>query len=656
MFLTQVQLDFRLWLFAVLWLGVFRAIMVTAFWRHLGPDATLGAMIQGALKGARFDASIATLWVMPGVLASLATLLDTSGRIAERLRRVMGRVFVVLGALLGVAAILFFAEYRDHFNHWVFGLVFDDAIAVLRTVWASLPVVPTFLGFAAAVVGPWLILSAMLARPFVPGEVLAARVASRPRRLGVLLLLLLLVAAGLRGSVGPRPIELKDAAVTGDPALNKMVVNPWSALRYAVDQQLKLMSGDDLRVLWPSGDIREAARAAFPARPSYDDLDALVARVARGPPAGRPRHIFLIVMESYDAWPFLERYSSLGLVGSARALAQDGILIPAFVSAGTGTMTSLGSLITGLPEAGAVVNYQPSSRQPFPTSAATQFQALGYRTRAFYAGYLSWQRFGDFCADQGFEEVYGGGDMVKGGLTREWGAEDDQLFDFVLQHVPAEPPSFNLILSAGYHRPFTTDVYGKGFPLHEMPAALAPLWDGAVTLAALGHFWFADRCLGNFIDLAEQRLPESVFAATGDHWSRDFLNERPDAFEQSAVLMLWRGRGILPSVPDPARIAGSHLDIVPTLVELAAPAGFRYHAFGSNLFDPDREQVGSGIHATISPQSIIRSQTPESALSLWDMQQRAPRPEEFQAVDRWKAVRAVSWWRLTHGPKLPQTP
>jgi CTP synthase len=35
------------------------------------------------------------------------------------------------------------------------------------------------------------------------------------------------------------------------------------------------------------------------------------------------------------------------------------------------------------------------------------FKRLGYRTRLFYGGYLSWQRFGIFARDQGADEVYG---------------------------------------------------------------------------------------------------------------------------------------------------------------------------------------------------------------------------------------------------------
>lgn len=466
MFLTHIQQDFKFWLFALVWLAVFRGIMLAVFARNLGPGVTGGAVLKCLATGARFDASIATYWVMPAALASLALLCcGLPARVARRIRLVAGGLFVGLSTFLGVVAVGFFSEYKDHFNHWIFGVVFDDFKAVLKTIWADYPVIPIMLGLGVGMAATWLLFRRFVARPFVPGEWLAARLASWPRRVVAVGILVLLAVAGARGSVATRPIQLKDAAVTGDPVLNKMVVNPYAALRYAIAHQLRLMGGSDLRVVWPGGDIHEAARTAFPGQPAYDDIDVLTERLAKGPPGARPKHVFLIVMESYDAWPFLERYRSLGLVQGAQALGREGVLIRAFVSAGTGTMTSLGTLITGLPEAGAMVNYQAASRRPFPTSVTAIFKRLGYRTRLYYAGYLSWQRLGDFCTDQGFDEVHGGDGMVQGRLSREWGVEDDQLFDFVLKTLPADPPSFNLILTAGYHRPFTTDVYGNENPL-----------------------------------------------------------------------------------------------------------------------------------------------------------------------------------------------
>src|SRR5207248_653986 len=81
-------------------------------------------------------------------------------------------------------------------------------------------------------------------------------------------------------------------------------------------------------------------------------------------------------------------------------------------SAGLSTIESLGVIITGLPFARAFVNFQPLVRKGLPTAAAAIFKQLGYKPRFFYGGYLSWQRIGEFCREQGFEDVYGGDQMV----------------------------------------------------------------------------------------------------------------------------------------------------------------------------------------------------------------------------------------------------
>jgi hypothetical protein len=180
-------------------------------------------------------------------------------------------------------------------------------------------VIPALAGVVgvAAVLG-WL-LRRWLARPAAAAAALARRLDTRPRRVLALAALAGLAVVGARGSAGRRPVQLKDAAITRDRVLNKLVLNPYSALRYAVSQQLELLRGADLRVLWPEGDIREAARAAFPEQAAGGDLDALTARVAAGPPAGRARHLFLIIMESHDAWPLLDRYRPLQLAEGVRA-------------------------------------------------------------------------------------------------------------------------------------------------------------------------------------------------------------------------------------------------------------------------------------------------------------------------------------------------
>ena len=100
----------------------------------------------------------------------------------------------------------------------------------------------------------------------------------------------------------------------------------------------------------------------------------------------------LVVMESYDEWPFLKKYASLGVTQNLKALAQKGLYFDKFLPASGGTMQSLSSIISGFPYTLVEINYQVTAHKPYPSSIAETFKRLGYRTRLFYGGYLSWQR------------------------------------------------------------------------------------------------------------------------------------------------------------------------------------------------------------------------------------------------------------------------
>ncbi|MCX7806731.1 MAG: sulfatase-like hydrolase/transferase, partial [Planctomycetota bacterium] len=236
----------------------------------------------------------------------------------------------------------------------------------------------------------------------------------------------------VRGSPGRRPVQRKDAAVTDDEFLNKNVLNPYKALQYTISVHLKLARASGIHVHLPDGDVRAAARRYFGEDAvGKGDLDRCMERVSRGA-RNPPRHVFLLVLEGYSGWPLMEKYASLGIAEEMKRLSRSGLLLTRFLPASSGTMTSLATILTGLAEHGVPICYQESARKPFPSSMAPIFKRLGYRTRFFYAGYLSWQRIGDFVKDQGFEEVYGGGDIGEWYRGNEWGVTDEELLDFVL--------------------------------------------------------------------------------------------------------------------------------------------------------------------------------------------------------------------------------
>jgi phosphoglycerol transferase MdoB-like AlkP superfamily enzyme len=113
--------------------------------------------------------------------------------------------------------------------------------------------------------------------------------------------------------------------------------------------------------------------------------------------------------------------------------------------------------------------------------------------------------------------------------------DDDCLLAFAANQGDEAKPRHLLVMTTSYHPPYNVDVGGKGFPLKQVPPDIAPLFDNTTSLKMLGHLWYSDKCLGDFVKKAEGKLHRPLFAFTGDHFGRKFINANPDFFEQSGV-------------------------------------------------------------------------------------------------------------------------
>jgi phosphoglycerol transferase MdoB-like AlkP superfamily enzyme len=623
-----------------------RIALILIYHRELGPHGGTGAILTCLAAGLRFDARVACFAIAPSLLVSLAQARWALGAWTGRLRLTLGAAFVGLTILLVVVDAGFYAEYHEQFDNQLLGAVYDDLDAVLKTVWAEHHVVLAVLGWLASCALATWGLSRLLGRVALPQERLAALPRVAKAALSVAVAAALVVSA--RGSLWGRPVQRKDIAVTGDQFLDKLVVNPWKALHYVIEDHLALRSAAGITAFLADGDARAAAKRYFAQPGDLDDLDAYCLRQAPGD-AAPPRTIWLVVMESYSAWPMLPAYHSLGLSRELEDLAARGTSTLRCLSAGTGTIPSLGTLITGLQECGVQTNYQPSSRTPYPTSLPAIFDRLGYRTRFFYAGFPSWQRIGPFAHDQGFDETYGGGDMGGNFLAgKEWGVDDDVLFTFAARTAAAgSGPSLNVIMTVSNHPPYGVDVEGKGFPLKTPPEDLAARWDGTTSLHVLGHFWFSDRCLGEFVRRAEHDDPGALFAITGDHYGRRFIDAHPTMLERLAVPLVLYGPRALQGRALPPESVGCHLDILPTLIDLAAPAGFRYHALGRDLLR-DPPAPGLGREAAITPHTLVEWSGP-GAID----RDREPDVDPATLHQRYEDLCGISWWRIMRGNRLP---
>jgi phosphoglycerol transferase MdoB-like AlkP superfamily enzyme len=651
-FLQQLLTSAKQWLFFMLYLSFFRFAFLLFFRNRMEPTSGLSEALFTALYGLRYDSMVATIWVLlPFLLRILPGFLKLD-RVAGRVRTAFGAIFVIATAVAWVITFAYFKEYNEQFNHFVFNLYYDDTKAIFQTIWADYHPVLGLLAIGL-VSAPALVLhKRLLGTVSFASGMTADRNYPLPSKIALVLFLVILLVAGMRGSFGSRPAQRKDAAISRDAFLNKAVVNPFFSLHYALQDHRKMTGLAGLETFLPDRDVRKAAQELFQDPASYDDLDAYLLKRARGPKTVPPRHIFLVVMESYDAWPFIPKYASLGLTTNLSELGRKGVYIDAFVPASDGTMQSLTAIMTGLPYTHVEINYQRTALKPYPSSLFETFKRLGYRTRLFYGGYLSWQRFGDFVLAQGAEEVYGAPHMNKGVMTHEWGIDDEYLFEFIAGKVDDVQPSFNLVMTTSYHPPYNVDVWAKGFPLKTAPPDLAPYCDNTTSMKMLGHLWYADKCLGDFVTRAEAKLTRPLFAFTGDHYGRKFINANPEFFERSGVPLILYGKEVLRGVKTPPGVAGSHIDIGPTLVELAAPAGFTYYSMGQDLLFPRKKYLGLGWFRIIGKDFIFDAYGPPRFYPLpgKDLPGNLPDIEDMKRLHN--RAYGIGWWRVKQGAKL----
>jgi len=675
--LEHAQRDLRLWLLLVTALSCFRLAFILAFHAQIAEGTGVLTVLAASLNGVRYDMMVAGYLVLPSILVGILAAITLRTAAADRVRRICTRVAIPLLAISCAGFVGYFREYGEPFDSRIFGLLFDDTRAIGVTIWKDYRPVETLVATFAVI---WLavrLADRVIGAPTAVASWLARRSRGLATRTLISVMVVVVCLGALRGSLGRRPAQLKDAAVTGDLFLDKAVLNPLTSLRYAIVQELEMRGASGLNAFLPDRDIRGAAARLLGTRAADEDLDAYLRHTAPGS-AHVPRHIFLIVGEGLSAWPMYPDYVSLGLANGIRELAREGLALPWFLPSSYGTAETLSVLMTGLAEAEVHTNYQARSRSPYPSSLAPAFAKLGYRTRFFYGGYLSWQRIGDFARDQGFEEVYGGSSMGSWVRSNEWGVDDEFLFDFILSHTDDQVPTFDLIMTTSLHPPYDIDTRSKGFvPPDAAALATAPTND----VEFMGHYWYADKYISEFVRAANSRLPSALFAITGDHPSRIGSDRSGNLLTSRTVPLILFGPSVLDSIEMPKETRGSHMDIGPTLIELSAPAGFTYHALGSSVLRTDGHPLGIGQHTVLGQTQILdlRHQVrlqplPEGAAAQVspgsdEVVHAAPRaassgPEsesdlgsELEAATQWRALHdaahAVAWWRIVNGPDLP---
>ena len=649
-FAYQLAACLRFVLWVLLLLACSRFLLVFLNRQAMQDGTSAGQFFQAFQVGLRFDLRIATFLATPGILL---TALCLRFRLETAVRRTLlgaGYLFTVLWVLLGTITLGYFGEYHNQFDPHILGVVYDDFGAVVQTIWKTYPVVRGILVMIALTVGLcWVMRRWLLAE-------IPASVPRKPKSLGggVLVTLILLAgfAFGIRGSLVGRPMQEKDAGCTSDLVLNRCVMNPFYALHYAVQAHLRLIDSGGLDQYLKEKELPAAFRE-FAGNNDLKVADDAFLRHAAGPTAPPPRHLFVVLLESYDGWTMMPKHADWGLAPNMMRLAKEGVFFPRFVAASRSTMTSLASVISGLADAGVVTNERSRPGQPpYATSIAAQMNALGYQTHFFYSGLGTWQRIEDFARAQGFQHTHMGPGMPESPGSNEWGVTDRDLYRFIEETIDPDVPSFSVIMTASNHRPYSIDLAKEDCEVKVPATGYESFAEGNATLQMLGHHLYSDKCVGEFIERMAAKAPECFFALTADHWGRGFPGPRPTNLEQALVpLVLWqKGR----KFPDVSGIGGSHYDLGATLMELVTPAGSPYYAIGRDLLGWQAPTHALSRLWLLGPESI----TPMAEKGRTEALDGTPLrgvPADFAVHERrYDLIHGLSWWRIMKGNALPE--
>ncbi|MBQ1914686.1 MAG: sulfatase-like hydrolase/transferase [Selenomonadaceae bacterium] len=643
----------KVFLFYLAVLSLCRGFFIFWMQDYMGPSSTERDVCLALWRGLRLSCQTAGILALVSFLPALVlTFLWKKG---ERMAwRVLTGAVLVTFSVLYVASFPYYRQFHSNFNQLVFNAANDDMYALFVSFVQEFYLPVRLAGALLLAYVLWRGLQAFLGWNFFDAGKwnlpMPLRFLGRLAFLGLLYLVTLLGMFG--GALGwETQVDWENSGVTRDEFLNEAILDNFQALYrgYSMNHRMLACNGLD----FTAEDIRNLAALLAHRSPDSDNLDDYLRRKAGGAQVPKPRHIFVVLSESYANWPLLDKYQALHIADGMRGVIaeEDSDYCPTFLPDGASTVSAVMGVVTGFADANLYLTTMPEAfAEPYPTAGAPQMERLGYQTNFWYAGPATWERIGAFTKAQGFRNFYSRGDFgdVPGSV---WGCEDEFLYREILSRL-GDGPSYNVILNASNHSPYDVDVAAKGFDASKVREALpGEVQQDEWLLKELGHYWYADRELAKFIHAVKEKYPDSLFVVVGDHGDRYNIDKVPTTYERYGIPFIVTGQGIHKGIllPDSA---GSQIDIVPTLIELIAPKDFEYMALGGSLTRENRRGVNYGFW--ITRQSIGKADTVPLVAESLDGSEAPPSLDDAAMQNYINAIRSISWWRPKYGPILDE--
>ncbi len=652
-FFSGTQRDLRIFFFILILLEIYRALFIFRMSDYIGVSTDSSQIWLALFAGLRISLKSA------GVVTLFSFVFVTLLGLNFRLRLAIGIIASLIFSILFMLRFPYYQEFNATFGmDLVMGLQ-DDVWSIFVTLIQGYGLIWRILaGFFLTLICIFFLSRLLLIKtiPLPNLDTLAKKIIFS--LWAVITVVLFFIFARFGGSFTYESgLSWENAGVTSDSFLNEAILDDMQALyrAYSIseDMEVREISGVE-----PENILEFAEFISQRKNLNAQSLDPYLERTADGERIEKPKHIFIIVGETWMQWPMLGKYASLHVADGIKSIIAEpnAYYSRNFFSSGSFTSIAASSIVTGMPDVNINITYQPFTYEEIYIPAmAPPLKELGYRVDFWYGGTPSWDNIAKMALAQGFDNFYGYPDLHAPKQTT-WGAKDGDLFKAIEEHLVDEPPTVHLILTTTNHPPYNLDLEAEGFDYSATLAEVQKLPnvdDPRELTVELGHYWYMDQVTTKFIRSVSEKYPDSLFIVTGDHAHRVDPSTRPTIFEHESVPFVMYGAGINKKMLKPDAVGG-HISIVPTIIELIAPRGFIYYSIAPSLFHSQNAALNNFSYITQNTAGKIDSDVWEilpqvASASLTQINLSDERIHAMQVV---RAIRTVGWWLLTKGSSI----
>lgn len=397
---------------------------------------------------------------------------------------------------------------------------------------------------------------------------------------------------------------------------------------------------------------------------NQDNISSLMEQEVLNKGKSNAKHIFLIIMESLSDYHLSEEFKQAGMGNDLMKLAysENGLKVPVFIQNGYGTIETMDMMITGLYGTYFPISEMTGKIPCFDSSTGKIFKDLGYDTNFYYFGSSAWRKIGTYTVSQGFNKSYGM-ENIHNKQKSTWGIYDNEGFDFILESIDKnhDKPTFNMILSASNHPPYDIDTkkyynidtekirnfLDTNYPKEKRYQGITP--------EILTVTEYSIKSVADFVKETYAKYPDSIFFITGDHFDRSYPNPNRKIYTSTSIPLIIYGSGV--SEYKLKYAAGSHKDIVPTIVDMTAPKGYKFHSFGQSLVTDNKSEKTDKERIALGAQSIANGRYCfNGSLEYFDGEEKYENDINTANLfwNKKKAGEALSWYIVNKGYNIPK--